>query len=79
MEDFFNLKQLFGEVVPGVFTTDNMLYYPQHCDDLDLPDLGISLNDIKFILPKKFWTRDVVNVRDHPTCQIQIKINRHDG
>ena len=77
MIDFFNLKRLLGEAVPGVFTKDSWIYYPNHCKDIDLPDLGISVNNVKFNIPQKFWTKDVVNVRDHPTCQILIKINSH--
>ena len=59
---------MFGEAVPGIFTIDSLMYYPNHCKDLDLPDLGISVGNLKFIIPMKFWTKDVVGMRDHPTC-----------
>jgi len=51
MIDFFNLKRLLGEALPGVFTKDSWIYYPNHCKDIDLPDLGISVNNVKFNIP----------------------------
>lgn len=70
MVDFFNLKQLLAEFQEGVFTINNLMYYEKHCEDLDLPDLKISIEGLTFAIPSKFWLKEVPAMKGHPTCQI---------